>query len=490
MTVSQFTSRAGIPEAVLRDRSPLELDTDEMASMARKASALVIAHLASLRDQPAQRPLGRAETERLLLSAAPEAGEGMDAVLGSFVDAVVPYHAREPHPRFIGYVPSCPTFAGVVGDWIGAGFNFFSGVWSVAAGPNQIELTVLDWFRCWLGMPAGTSGLITSGGSSATLTAIVAARHRAVGEDGAMLPRLTMYTSEQAHSSVARAAWIAGIPRANVRAVATDDGYRMRVDALADAISEDRAAGFTPFLVAASAGTTNTGAVDPLGWIADLCGSEKLWMHVDAAYAGFAMLTPAGAAAMRGVERADSVTLDPHKWLFVPFECGCLLVRDPAALEQAFSTHPEYLNDVRARDRDVNFADYGEQLTRGPRALKVWLSVRYHGAAAIRDGIARGIALAEYAEARLRELPEFEILSPAQFGVLCFRVRGSGSRPEVNAMNEAINAAVNGTGDFLMSSTVLRGDYSLRICTHGYRTSADDLDALIAATREAAIKIR
>jgi glutamate/tyrosine decarboxylase-like PLP-dependent enzyme len=478
------------PPAALREPAPLELDAATMHRMARQVADLVVEHLATVGEQPAQRTLSRAETEQVLLMQPPEAGESLDAILDGLREHVIPFHAREPSPRFVGYVPSCPTFAGVLGDWIGAGFNFFSGVWSVAAGPNQVELTVLDWFRGWLGMPAGTSGLLTSGGSSATLTAIVAARHRAAGEDGVLVPRLTMYTSEQAHSSVARAAWIAGIPRGNVRAVATDEHFRMRADELAVAIRADREAGFVPFLVAASAGTTNTGAVDPLGAVADVCATEALWMHVDAAYAGFATLTAAGAAAMRGIERADSVTLDPHKWLFVPFECGCLLARDPSALESAFSTHPEYLNDVRAVDQDVNFADYGEQLTRGPRALKVWLSVRYHGVAAIRETIARGIALAEYMEARLRALPEFEILSPAQFGVLCFRLRGSGTLDDVNTMNTRVNAAVNGTGQFLMSSTVLRGAYSLRICTHGFRTTADDLDALISAIRAASNGVR
>lgn len=477
------------PDAALRAPAPLELDAATMQRMAHEVSELVVSHLTSLRQQPAQRSLARADTERLLLSPAAESGESFESILARFREHVVPFHAREPSPRFVGYVPSCPSFAGVMGDWIGAGFNFFSGVWSVAAGPNQIELTVLDWFRSWLGMPAGTSGLLTSGGSSATLTAIVAARHRAAGEDGALLPRLTMYTSDQAHSSVARAAWIAGIPRAHVRSIPSDDAYRLRADELSRAIRRDREAGFVPFLVAASAGTTNTGAVDPLADVADLCAAERLWMHVDAAYAGFASLTPAGAEAMRGIERADSVTLDPHKWLFVPFECGCLLARDTAALEAAFSTHPEYLNDVRAVDQDVNFADYGEQLTRGPRALKVWLSVRYYGIAAIRDTIARGMALAEYMEARLRELPEFEILSPAQFGVLCFRLRGGGSAAQINEMNTRVNALVNGTGEFLMSSTVLRGAYSLRICTHGFRTSADDLDALIAAIQRARLEL-
>ncbi len=467
--------------AAITDRSPLDLDAATMQSLAAQVSGLVVEHLSTLREQPAQRSLSRAEAERLVAAPASEQGERLEDILAAFRERVVPYHAREPHPRFIGYVPSCPTFVGVLGDWLASGFNFFSGVWSVAAGPNAIELTVLDWFRDWLGMPAGTSGLLTSGGSSATLTAIVAARHAATGDQGTSIGRLTLYTSEQSHSSVARAAWIAGIPRANVRALGCDDAYRVRVADLERAVAEDRATGLVPFAMVASAGTTNTGAVDPLPQLADVCAREKLWLHVDAAYAGFAMLTDAGRAALRGIERADSVTLDPHKWLFVPFECGCLLARDPRALEAAFSVHPEYLADVRAREHDVNFADYGEQLTRGPRALKVWLSVRYFGVAAIRDTIARGVALAEYAEARLRETPDIEILSPAQFGVLCFRSRGRDgeSRQELNARNERINARVNGTGEFLMSSTVLRGNYALRICTHGFRTSASDIDALI-----------
>jgi glutamate/tyrosine decarboxylase-like PLP-dependent enzyme len=451
-----------------------------MASLADQVSALVVEHLSTLREQPAQRSLSRAEAARLVAAPPTEGGESLEDILASFRERVVPYHAREPHPRFVGYVPSCPTFVGVLGDWLASGFNFFSGVWSVAAGPNEVELTVLDWFRTWLGMPEGTSGLLTSGGSSATLTAIVAARHAAIGE-GRGVDRLTLYTSEQSHSSVARAAWIAGIPRANIRAIASDDRYRVQPADLARAIADDRSQGLVPFVVVANAGTTNTGAIDPLLELADLCQREKLWLHVDAAYAGFAMLTDDGRTALRGIERADSVTLDPHKWLFVPFECGCLLAREPRALEAAFSVHPEYLADVRAREHEVNFADYGEQLTRGPRALKVWLSVRYFGLAAIRDTIVRGIALAEYAESRLRENPDMEILSPAQFGVLCFRSRASAgeSREALNARNGRINADVNGTGKFLMSSTVLRGNYALRICTHGFRTTAADIEALI-----------
>lgn len=473
-----------MPDALLR--SNLELDDATMRDMGRRVADLIVDHLGSLREQPAQESLSRQKTQSLIASPPSESGRDFDDLIAFLRERVFPYHAREPHPHFMGYIPSSPTFPSVVGDWIAAGYNFFAGVWTVASGPNQIELTVLDWFRSWLGMPEGTSGLLTSGGSTATLTAVVAARH-AADPSGDKPHRLTLYTSEQAHSSVQRAAWIAGIPRANVRSVATDDRYRLRESELHKAIADDRAAGFTPFLVVASAGTTNTGAVDPLNAIADLCARERLWMHVDAAYAGFAALTPHGAAALDGLGRADSVTLDPHKWLFVPFECGCLLARDPRKLEEAFSVHPEYLTDVRARDQDVNFADYGEQLTRSSHALKIWLSVQYFGLSQIREAIARGIHRAEYAERLFAAHQDFEILSPAQFGVVCFRACPADMTDgrELDALNERINARVNATGRFLMSSTKLRGRFSLRLCTHVHRMTDADIDEVYEAILEA-----
>lgn len=461
--------------------SNLELDRETMRRYGVRVAELVADHIASLRQQPAQQSLTRAEATRLIAGPPPERGTDMDTLIATLQERVIPYHAREPHPHFMGYIPSSPTFPAILGDWIASGFNFFAGVWSVASGPNEIELVVLDWFRDWLGMPAGSSGLLTSGGSAATLTAVVAARH-AADPSGDMVSRLTVYTSEQAHSSVQRAAWIAGVPRVNVRAIPTDDGFRMRVDALRDAVAQDRAAGFVPFLVAASAGTTNTGATDPLNDVADLCEREQLWMHVDAAYAGFAVLTTAGARTLDGIGRADSVTLDPHKWLFVPFECGCLLAKDTRKLEEAFSVHPEYLTDVRAREHEVNFADLGEQLTRSSHALKVWMSISYFGVDAIRAAIAAGIRRAEYAEEIVRGRGDFEVLSPAQFGVVCFRARPEGlDEPAVDALNERINARVNATGRFLMSSTKLRGKFSLRLCTQVHRMTDADIDEVTAA---------
>ena len=464
----------------------LELDRQTMRQLGYRVTDVVAEHIATLRSQPAQRSLDRAEAERLIAGSPPEQGEDFESLLTFLGERVFPFHAREPHPHFMGYIPSSPTYPAIMGDWLAAGYNFFAGVWSVAAGPNEIELVVLDWFRQWLGMPESTGGLLTSGGSAATLTAVVAARHAAELR-GEQLAQLTLYTSEQAHSSAARAAWIAGIPRNNVRSLATDEGFRLRIDDLQRQLAADRRAGLVPFMIIGSAGTTNTGAVDPLTETADLCEAERLWMHVDAAYGGFAALTTDGALALRGIERADSVTLDPHKWLFVPFECGCLLVRDAHALERAFSVHPDYLTDVRARERDVNFSDLGEQLTRSSHALKVWMSVRYFGVAKIREAIAGGIRRAEYAAELLGARADIEILSPPQLGIICFRYHPHGidDGSALDALNERVNRHVNATGRFLISSTRLNDRFSLRLCTQVHRMTDADIDEVVAAIVDA-----
>jgi glutamate/tyrosine decarboxylase-like PLP-dependent enzyme len=458
-----------------------------MRRLGHRVADLVADHLAALRDQPVQQSLTRAEANPIIALPAPEQGRSFDALLEFLEQRVFPYHAREPHPHFLAYIPSCPTFPAVLGDWIATGFNFFAGVWPVAAGPNALELQVLEWFRTWVGMPPRTSGLLTSGGSAATLTAVVAARHAAVGDDAGRLPRLVMYMSDQAHSSVPRAAWIAGVPRRQVRIVPSDEQFRLRSDALRTAIRHDRDAGLLPFLVVGTAGSTSTGAIDPLHELADMCDAEDLWLHVDAAYAGFAALTARGRVSLDGIGRAHTLTLDPHKWLFVPFECGCLLARDPRALTAAFRIYPEYLRDVESAGEEVNFADYGEQLTRYSRALKVWLSVSYFGLAAIRGAIERGMELAALAEGLLRETPDIEITSPASFGIVCFRARPRGvdDAHALDALNERINAHVNEKAGFLISSTRIAGAFSLRACVVGYRATADDIRALVTAVGDA-----
>jgi aromatic-L-amino-acid decarboxylase len=301
-----------------------------------------------------------------------------------------------------------------------------------------------------------------------------------VGDDSTRLPRLTLYASDQAHSAALRAAWIAGVPRSQVRVLPSDESYRLRVEDVRRAIADDRANGLIPLAVVVSAGTTNTGAVDPLDAMADLCSAEKVWLHADAAYGGFAALTERGKGMMAGLGRCDSVALDPHKWLFVPFECGSLLVREPERLRAAFQVLPDYLRDVAAGQDGVNFADYGEQLTRQSRALKVWLGVRYFGLTAIRSEIDRAIDLAAYAETLVRAEPGLEVTSPAQLGVLCFRANRDGlAGAALDAFNERVNAAMNANGKFLISSTRLRGAFTMRLCILGFRTTAEDVAALI-----------
>ena len=465
-------------------QSPLELDLGTMREMAARVTDLVTAHLASLRDQPARRTLTRPEARQFIggiAPIAPERGIGFEAALEELADKVLPFHAREPHPRFLGYVPSIPTFPSVLGDWLSTGYDFFAGVWPIASGPNEIELVVLDWFRQWLGMPRGTGGLLTSGGSTAALMAVVAARHARIGDDATLIPRLTMYTSRETHSAAIRAAWIAGIARRNVRVLAADEGWCLHADTIARAIAEDRAEGRIPFLVVATAGSTSTGAVDELPAIADLCARESLWLHVDAAYAAFAALTPRGREQLRGIERADSIVMDPHKWLFVPFECGALLAREPANLKAAFHIMPEFLKDVAPGDEEVNFADYGEQLSRYSRALKIWLSVRTFGVAPIRAMIERGIALAEHVEGVVRRESDLELMAAARFGICCFRVHPSGmdDPAALDELNDAVNTRVNSAGRFLFSSTRVKGAFSLRVCTHNWRTTEADLDELL-----------
>ena len=464
-------------------RSPLDLDHDTMRRLGHRVADVVAEHLATLREQRAfsRFPQGGDAWRRDV--SPPRDGQEFETLLDHLRGNVFRHAAREPHPGFVAYVPSCPTFPAVLGDWLATGYNFFAGAWQVAEGPNALEALVLDWFRQWTGMPEGTRGLLTSGGSTATLIAMVAARHAVVGEEADRISRLTVYLSDQTHSSAVRAAWIAGVPRAQVRMLPTEADFRLVPNAVEKAIAADRARGLIPFMVVANAGTANTGAVDPLGAIADLCQRERIWFHIDAAYGGFAVLTPVGRRALAGVERADSVTIDPHKWLYVPFECGCLLAREPGRLYSMYHIMPDYLRDAAAVGEAVNFADYGEQLSRYSRAIKVWLSVSYFGVDAIAEAIAESLSLAPHAETLVRADPDMEVLAPATLGILCFRVRPRGlSDPqELDALNERIVEALREEGRFFISTTRLGGRLSLRICPLGFRTTRGDMEELISA---------
>jgi aromatic-L-amino-acid decarboxylase len=456
---------------------PLAMDAE---AMRRAGYATVDALVARLADPQTDPVLRRADaaTMRARLGGPPpdEAGDYHD-VLARVLGDVLPNAARTDHPGYLAFVPSFTTWPAALAELTAAAANLYCGAWLESAGAAQVELEVIGWFAGWLGLPAGTAGVLVTGGSAANLTALLVARDAAGGPS----PDSVVYVSDQAHSSVARTARAMGLRPDQVRVLPTDDRWRLRPETVAAAVRADRATGRVPFAVCASAGSTNTGAVDPLDGLADVCAAERLWLHVDAAYGGFAALTGKGRAALTGISRADSVTLDPHKWLYQPMECGCVLIRDGARLERTFAIHPDYLDgDATGGDGEVNFADRGLQLSRGFRALKVWVSVQTFGLAAFRACIQRNLDLAEYAETLIRDQPGLTLMAPAELGIVCFRREWPGlDSDQAERAGLVLVAELERSGVALVSTTRLAGRPAIRLCILNPTTSAEHVRRVI-----------
>ncbi len=441
-------------------------------------TAWALNHFAKLPELPTGRAASRSETEALLREPPPEQGQPFAEVLDEFTAKVLPRAVLVNHPRFLAFIPGAPNFLSVLGDWLCASANFFAGVWLEASGPAQVELLVLDWFKEFLGCPPESGGILCGGGSEATLTALVAARERLPFGDR---HRAVLYVAEQRHWCVDRAARIMGLAPNQVRPLPCDRDFRLQPGTVVEAVRHDRDAGLIPWALAVNAGTTNTGTVDPLDALADVCAELGLWLHVDAAYGWAAVLTAEGKAQLKGIGRADSLVLDPHKWFGQTFEVGCVLVREPRLLEQAFSLRPEYMQDVEPNLDEVNFADRGLALTRRFRALKVWLSVKVLGVGWYRGLVERCCALARFAEELLRRTPGFEILSPSQLSIVCFRhVKPGLNEEELNVANLALVDRLRATQKAFISSTKLRGRVALRFCFVNWRTTASDVEAVVA----------
>ena len=463
-------------------RSELEMSPEQMMASAQRAAELVIERIQNLPEEPAWRGGSRSELEAIMREEPPEEGRPSHEVIERAAHEILPIAGRVDHPRFFAFVPSSPAWPGVLADFMAAGHNIFQGTWLGASGPSMLEVVVMDWFRSWIGYPETAGGLFTSGGSAASLDGFVAAREAA---GAPMHP--SVYMSDQSHTALIRAATIVGVRPESVRMVPTDEHFRLDMNELHSMIVEDQKSGLTPIAICGNAGATNTGAIDPLDEIADYCESEEIWFHVDAAYGGFAILTDRGAGLLKGLERADSIAMDAHKWLFQPFECGCLMVKDIQKLEKAFSVQPEYLQDTQWGRDHPNFGDRGLQLSRSFRALKVWMSVQTFGMAAFRRSIAQGIDLAERAEAYIRESDVLHIANPASLGVVCFRVnsRAAGlNNEELEEINKAVQARVIEEGVAMMSSTRLRGLYSLRLCILNHTTTWEDVRFTLAAIED------
>jgi aromatic-L-amino-acid/L-tryptophan decarboxylase len=459
------------------DEDPLGLDPETMRRLGYQTVDLLVDRWVRLREQPVLRRGTPTELARRLNGPPPAGPQGFDSILEQLGSDVLPFVSHNDHPAFFAYIPGCGTWPGVLGDLVASACNLEASSWVQAAGPSQLELVVLGWFKQWIGYPEQAAGVLVSGGSAANLTALACAREALLG---AMSDRVVAYLSDQAHSSMARAARVLGFRPNQVRVLPVDDGYRMRPEALAAAMAADLRAGRRPLFVAASAGATSTGAVDPLPELAALCRERGVWFHVDAAYGGFAALTERGRRWLAGMELADSVTLDPHKWLYQPFECGCLLVREGQRLHEAFRIQPAYLKDTEAADLEVNFSDLSVQLSRTSRALKLWMSLRYFGIDAFRAAIDRSIDLALFAQARIEASAQLELLTPAKLGVVCFRRRPEGmDEDRLERLNQQLAERLAASGQGLVSSTRLRGRFALRMCVLNHTSRTQDVERVL-----------
>ena len=453
----------------------LELGGDELRRLIQLATERIARFVDTLPSQPAANVSGGIELARSLVESLPEGGTSFESLLGLLFDRVVPTAFNTAGPGYLAYIPGGGLLQTAVADYIGDAVNRYVGVWAAAPGMVQLEANVIRWFADIVGYPAGASGFLTSGGSLANFGAIVTARHQLLGEQ---FLRGTIYASDQTHHSVEKAAGLAGFPAANVRAVPSDDRFRIRVPALAERMEADVRSGSQPFLIVGNAGTTNTGAVDDLDALADLAARERLWLHVDAAYGGFFMLTERGRQVMHGISRADSITLDPHKALFLPYGTGSLLVREGERLRQAHALTAEYLPAMQDTQDLVDFCQVSPELSRPPRGLRVWLPLKLHGAAAFRRALDEKLDLAAWVTRELHGLaPAIEVVADPQLSTVAFRLRRpAGDTEALNRLNRAFLDRINTRNRVHLTGTMLGDRFVLLICVVSFRTHMDRME--------------
>jgi glutamate/tyrosine decarboxylase-like PLP-dependent enzyme len=468
---------------------------DEFRRLGYRAVDLAADYLAHTRERPVFTPMQPDERRALLEQPLPTAGTQADRLLDVVRDEIFVHPMGNGHPRFFGWVNSPPDPLGVLAELLAAALDP-----SCAGGDHAaiyVERCVVRWLMELVGFPVeGSMGLLVSGGSMASLTCLAAARQRAATRLGVAvretglhaLPPLVLYRAEEGHTCIAKAVELLGLGREAMRTVRVDDGFRLDLDDLRAAVQADRAAGRYPFCVVASAGTVNTGSIDPLEALADFCAAEDLWLHVDGAYGALGILDPDLTARYAGMERADSLALDPHKWLSVPVECGCALVRDGALLRETFSLVPPYLRTDEGRGFGGLpwFSEYGFQQTRGFRALKLWIVLAAHGRDGLAARIARHNALARHLAALIEAAPDLELMAPVTLSIVVFRYRPPAvtAAQELDALNRALMEDVQAGGEAFITGTMIGGRAALRACILHYDTGEADVEALVDVVRQ------
>lgn len=438
---------------------PLGLSVERFRELGHQLVDRVADHWAGLDGVPVVRGADR-DSLAVLAGPVPEEPGDIEELIEVLAAVALSNMQNSAHRRFFTRVPSPASFAGILGEWLGVGYNGVAASWGGGAGTSELELVVVEWLARLMGFPPETEGVLVSGGSIGNMTALAAARAAGYGE--------AVLLSDQTHASIGRALRLLGFAGDQIRVVPARDRFRWAIEDVLAAVGDGDRGRAT---VIATAGTTNTGACDPLDRLADLCAERDLWLHVDGAYGAPAALTDSGRAVMRGLERADSLTIDPHKWLFQPFDAGVALVRRPGALEACFTINPEYLRDVlTGTDGGVDFRNRGPELTRRARAVKVWLTLRAHGTRAIAEAIARSIALAEEVQGVLESDARWEVVTPAQLGVITFGCVGL-TGPEHVERARLVTAG----GYAAVSCTELDGRTVYRLCLINPLTTLADV---------------
>jgi len=462
----------------LNPRDQIKLSADEMREMGYRIIDMLVDYHGAQAQFPVTRALDQVTFDEILSEPLPEKGSPWEDVLEQFERQVLSTIDHLDHPRFFAYIPSSSNFVGAMADTLASGYNIFNALYPLGTGAAQVERLAIGWLREPVGMPEEAGGLFVSGGAVANLTGLAVARQVHLSGD---MRDAVVYCSDQAHFVISRGLRVLGFEPEQLREIHADKDFRLPVADLEAAIAEDRAAGKRPFCIAATAGTTNTGAVDPLNDLADLCQREDLWLHVDGAYGTSACLTEHRKMELAGIDRAHTLTWDAHKWMFQPVECSTLLVQDRHWLGETFKDSAHFLADAEEHSKrevgeEMNYMYQGIQLTRYFRALKFWMSLKVFGLGAMRGAIERGFKLAEMAESLLRDAGQWEIVTSAQMAIVTFRYKPSdGDESLADAVTDALPGAMAANSFAFASTSVLLGRPVMRLVTNNPRTTSSDL---------------
>lgn len=459
-----------------KNKATLELSADEMKTYGYQVVDAIVEHFNTQNDKLPVATGSREEMDSLFLEEAPEHGTSPKQVLDFVLDKVMTNSTNLAHPKTYAFVPGPSNYVSVMADTLATGYNIFSGGWVASPAAAELEIITLQWLLKIFGFPQKKGGgIFTSGGSMANLTALTTARRIKCGQD---FSRAIIYLSDQAHSSNVKAIRVLGFKKEQIRIIPTDSEFKFSVNKLKNCIAKDRLEGLQPFCLIATSGTTNTGTVDPLAELATICKKENIWFHIDGAYGAAAILSKKGKQLMKGIAKADSLTVDPHKWFYQPYEMGCLLVRNHKHLSHTFTEKPEYLRDIEGNTSEINFYDHGIQLTRRFRALKFYMSIKTFGLKEFRRAITYNIDLAEEVETILRSSSEWEVVFPATMAVINFRyhpIHKSYTEKQLDTINQFISEKMVSSRKALLVTTLLHGQVVLRMCLINPRTTLDDI---------------